>query len=109
MVMPEWVSGNVYIRPNRLEKAGQKVEGHKHNFDHTTIFFRGSFRVKKISADGTEQEREFEAGTHCLIQAGVVHEITALEDDSEFWCIYSHRTPQGRIVQEFTGWEKAYQ
>jgi hypothetical protein len=26
----------------------------------------------------------------------------------EAWCIYSHRTPQGDVVQEYTGWEGAY-
>lgn len=24
------------------------------------------------------------------------------------WCIYAHRTPQGDVVQEYTGWSPAY-
>ncbi len=24
------------------------------------------------------------------------------------WCVYSHRTPQGDVVQEYNGWERAY-
>lgn len=105
---PEWVSGNVFIRPNQLKRVGDKIDGHKHNFDHTTIFFRGRFNVKAKLPDGRVIEREFAAPSHCLIKADVEHEITALEDDSEFWCVYSHRDPQGRVTEQFTGWEKAY-
>lgn len=103
----EYASGNIYIRPNKLAK-GQMVHGHTHNFDHTTIFFKGAFRVKATRPDGSVIERDFAAPAHCLILADVKHEITALEPDSEFWCVYSHRTPQGDIVQQFTGWEPAY-
>lgn len=104
----EWVSGNVFIRSNPLAKAGDKVEGHTHNFDHTTIFFRGRFEVRATLPDGQMVVREFTAPDHCLIRAEVTHEITALEDDSEFWCVYAHRDPQGRIHQAYTGWEEAY-
>ncbi len=106
--MPEWVSGNVFIRPNKLAKVGDRVNGHTHNFDHTTIFFRGRFQVKATLPDGTKIEREFTAPAHCLIRADVTHELIALEDDSEFWCVYAHRDPQGRITQHYTGWEQAY-
>ena len=107
-MLPEFVSGNVFIRPNVLEKAGDRVNGHTHNFDHTTIFFRGRFHVRATLPDGRVIERDFEAPDHCLIRADVTHEITALEDGSVFWCVYSHREPQGRIVQTYTGWEQSY-
>lgn len=101
----EWISGNIFIRPNKFEKAGQKMEGHRHNFDHTTIFFTGRFHVKATLPSGRVIERDFDAPTHCLIRADVLHEITALTDGAELWCVYSHRTPQGDITQEYTGWE----
>lgn len=103
----EYASGNIYIRPNKLAK-GEFAKGHTHHFDHTTIFFKGAFHVKATLPDGSVIERDFAAPAHCLIRADVEHEITALEDGSEFWCVYSHRTPQGDIVQQFTGWEDAY-
>ena len=104
----EWISGNVFIRPNRLEKAGDKSGGHTHNFDHTTIFFRGSFRVNATLPSGVALQREFTAPAHCLIRADVMHEIVALVDDSEFWCVYSHREPQGDVSLVNTGWDAAY-
>ncbi len=37
----EWVSGNIFVRPNELKNVGDCVQGHAHNFDHTTFFLRG--------------------------------------------------------------------
>lgn len=105
---PEWVSGNVFIRRNRLPATGDAVNGHKHNFDHTTIVFKGAVHVRAVKPDGTVLERDFEAPAHFLVKADVEHEITATEPNTEFWCVYSHRTPQGRIVQEYDGWTPAY-
>lgn len=28
---------------------------------------------------------------------------------AEYSCLYAHRTPQGDVVQEYTGWPEAYQ
>lgn len=108
-VRPEWVSGNVMIRPNQLLKVGDKVNGHKHNFDHTTIVFTGAVHIKATLPNGAVIDRDFHAPSHCLILAGVEHEITAIEDGTVFWCVYSHREPQGRITQSYNGWDEAYQ
>ena len=104
----EWVSGNVFIRPNRLEKVGDKVDGHKHNFDHTTIVFTGAVHVKATLPDGRVIERDFRAPSHCLIRADVEHEIVATEPNTEFWCVYSHRSAQGDVQVEYSGWEPGY-
>lgn len=53
-------------------------------------------------------ERDFKAPAHFLVHADVKHTITATEDDTEFWCVYSHRDAQGNVVQAYTGWESAY-
>jgi hypothetical protein len=45
---------------------------------------------------------------HILIRAGVRHRIEALEDGTEFWCVYAHRDAQGRVSQVYTGWMDAY-
>jgi len=141
----EFISGNIYVRPNLLEKKGDKTAGHLHKFDHTTIFFRGSFHIRAarkyrqyecaachhvfesrltISPDcpscgdkidkkniGEREElvaeRDFTAPSHCLIKADIEHEIVALEDSSLYWCVYSHRTPQGKVTQIYEGWDAA--
>jgi hypothetical protein len=103
----EWVSGNIFIRKSIMDKAGMVIPGHKHLFDHTTIVFKGSVHVRAKLPDNTIIERDFKAPTHFLVKKDVEHEITALEDDSEFWCVYSHRDPQGEVVQEWTGWREA--
>jgi quercetin dioxygenase-like cupin family protein len=106
---PEIRSGNIFIRRNPLPKVGDKVDGHTHNFDHTTIVFLGSVRVRATRPDGKIREQVFEAPSHFLVYRDVEHEITALEDNTLFWCVYSHRDPQGRVVQEWDGWNEAYQ
>lgn len=107
----EYASGNIFIREMRFETKGETVVGHEHNFDHTTYVVRGGLRIERLSKDG-EVERSVEkwAGhgfNWVLIKAGVRHRITALEDGTIGHCIYSHRTPQGEIVQEYDGWQKA--
>ena len=140
----EWSSGNIYIRPNKMELKGDTIDGHEHHFDHTTIVFTGSVRVQgsyvyhkmrcqnckhewesrkpericpQCKSDLTNRislrsemiaDREFKAPSHFLVKAQVVHKITALEDNTEYWCVYSHRTPQGEIVQNYTGWPDSY-
>lgn len=106
--MTEWISGNVFIRPNELAKAGDKCGGHKHNFDHTSIVFKGSVHVKGVLPNGSVIERDFKAPSHFLVLKDVEHEITALEDGTVFWCVYSHRKPQGELSVEYTGWPEAY-
>lgn len=108
----EWISGNIFIRPQGPMKKNDVVQGHKHNFDHTTIVFRGAIRVKAVTPGGSVIIREFgenlSNGRHFLVKAEVEHEITALVDGTEFWCVYSHRTPQGEISQIFEGWSNSY-
>lgn len=104
----EWASGNVYIRPNLLPRSGDRVEGHAHDFAHTAIVFKGAVRVRATRPDGASREQDFAAPAHFLVPAGDEHEITALADGTEFWCVYSHRTPQGEVAQEHTGWNGAY-
>ena len=121
----EWVSGNNFFRPNPLARAGDKVHGHKHNFDHTTIVLTGAVRVRAVCPDGRVIEGDFysreyqkahrdrfpadnPAPSHFLVVAEVEHEITALVDETEFWCVYAHREPQGDVVQHYTGWGPAY-
>jgi hypothetical protein len=106
----EQVSGNIYIRPCLLSKKGDSVQGHEHNFDHTTIFFSGSFHVKTYDpGTDTRQEMDFTAPDFMLIKKHVHHEIISTsEGESIFWCVYSHRDPNGEVVQEFNHRQESY-
>lgn len=129
--------GNVLVRPNWLEKAGDRIVGHAHNFDHCTVAIAGRIRVSKLEPDAAGDVHQLERGTDPVtgelferecryrvvrtwersiadrlpfvtIYAGVFHLIEALEDNSGFLCVYAHRNPQGEITQHYDGWERAY-
>lgn len=100
----EEVSGNIFIRKNMNLQKGQVVPGHKHNFDHTTIVFTGSIRVRTPR----EGFAVFRAPDHFLVKKDVMHEITALENNTEFWCVFAHRDDHGEVVQEANGNRESY-
>lgn len=104
----EWISGNIFIRPMKFAKTGDKVDGHTHRFDHTTVVFKGAVRVRAKLPSGQMIERAFAAPSHFLVKADVEHEITATEDNTEAWCVYAHRDAQGEVVQQYTGWDAGY-
>lgn len=104
----ECTSGsNIFMRKWKAMPKGHVIRGHKHNFAHDTIVFTGAVRVKWQGPDGSGTS-EFRAPDSFLVKPEVEHEITALEEGTEIWCCYAHRTPQGEIVQEYTGWGPAY-
>ena len=102
----EFVSGNIFIRPNSLLPKGHVTLGHKHTFDHTTIVFTGSVHVKLVNPEGETIEKTFKAPSHFLVRANIEHEITSLEDDTTYWCVFSLRNSEGEVVQEFDGWHE---
>ena len=130
----EMVSGNIFIRPGRFQKEGEFVDGHQHNFDHTTIFFKGTFKVETLDPDGIKNEYIFIAPSHLLIKKEVEHKITLIEEEVYFvrnewwrwwnpfswrwgrwnkygglmWCVYSHRDQNGEVVQEHNNNMESY-
>ena len=107
----EYKSGNIFIREEGPMAAGAVVEGHEHNFDHTTYVTKGSFLIERLEGNKVVQSVTKRAGdlkNWVLILAGACHRLTSLEDGSVYHCIYSHRTPQGEITQEYDGWPNAY-
>lgn len=110
----EFASGNLYIRPLQFanNKAGDVVDGHEHNFDHTTYVIRGAIRIEKLDKDDNVikvvDKKASDGFNWVLIEAGVRHRLTALEDNSAGHCIYAHRNPQGEIVEQYDGWAPAY-
>lgn len=106
-VTGEYASGNIFIREHFLPPKG-KIVGHKHNFDHTSFTFV-PIHVKRTWPDGRIEEQDFNPGEHFLVEAECIHEITSLATEpsemDKFFCIYSHRDPQGEVVQKMTGWK----
>jgi len=104
----EYISGNIFIREMSLQKKGDIVQGHTHNFDHTTYVVRGSVLIESLNPDGSVKQSAIKTAKDgknwVLIKAEVCHKITALEDNTMAHCIYSHRTPQDEIHQVYTGW-----
>lgn len=108
----EYVSGNIFIREMEFPKAGDVVDGHTHNFDHTTYVIRGALLIEALDADGqvlrATTKRASDGHNWVLIKADVCHRLTALEGNSMGHCIYSHRNGQAEIVQEYDGWKHGY-
>ena len=107
----EHALGNIFIRPGELGSPGTSVEGHKHNFDHVTYCVRGRLRIDAALPNGERVSREIGAADphpYVLIRAGIEHRLTSLEEGTAYHCIYAHRTAQGDVVQDYTGWPAAY-
>lgn len=105
----DYKSGNIFIRAPVLPLSkGQVVDGHKHNFDHTTYIKAGAARIELLdvaSFDVTDAPAVFTVVASKIIHAtdeinwmlimkGRFHRITALEDGTMYHCIFSHKAPQ---------------
>lgn len=95
-------------------QKGDVVEGHAHNFGHVTYVPHGKLRIEKLDGPAGLVVRTVERGADDLINyidipAGVWHRLTALEDNTHYHCIYSHRDPEtNEPVKLYNGWEDAY-
>lgn len=78
---------NLWVRMMHFEKAGDRNEGHVHNFDHITLLSKGSVEV-----DVEGSKTTFNAPHLIYIAAGKRHFLTALEDDTVASCLHALRT-----------------
>jgi quercetin dioxygenase-like cupin family protein len=83
------VCANIFARQIHFQNAGDTELGHKHEFDHLTLLAKGKV---KVTVNG--QESEFTAPTMIYIRAELIHEITALTDNSVMYCIHGLRDAQ---------------
>lgn len=106
------IIGPIGARKFTLEKKCELNEGHQHNYDHVTIVIRGRVLVKYSYEDAGQkiegESREFEAGEIITIKANVSHTIKALEDNSQYLCVFSHRDFDGLVTQKYAGNERSY-
>lgn len=78
---------NLWVRMMYFAKAGDRNEGHVHNFDHVTLLSKGSVEV-----DVEGQKTIFKAPHLIYIIKGKRHFLTALEDDTVASCLHALRT-----------------
>jgi quercetin dioxygenase-like cupin family protein len=74
-------------------KAGDRNDGHEHNYDHITLLSKG-----KVAVSVNEQITEFTAPHMIFIAAGKKHYITALEDDTIASCLHALKPDQAEQI-----------
>lgn len=99
--------GNIWLRQNKLYNKGDSQPGHKHKFDHVTLLIKGSMSVE---VEGYEPKKfttasDFLAPTFAIIRKEHNHKITALEDNTVYYCVFAVRDINGEIVDDIYGYE----
>lgn len=105
--------GPIGIRRELLEKTCQEAVGHSHNYDHTTIVIRGRLQItyRQLQTDGTYvviKTEEAAQGSAVFIAAEVHHTLKALDDNTQYMCVFSHRDFDGLVTQTYVGNAAAY-
>ena len=77
---------SVYVRQIHFLKSGDVETGHEHCFDHQTLLAKGSVQIE---IDGAKTV--YTAPHIIFIKKDVVHELTAMEDDTVCYCIHALR------------------
>lgn len=89
--------GNIWVRQNLLEKAGDSNGGgHKHKFDHVSLLTQGKVSVE---IEGYPA-KEFTAPTFIVIRKEHNHKFTALEDNTNWYCVFALRDLDGEPIDE---------
>lgn len=97
--------GNVWVRGYVLKKKGDSNnKGHKHHFDHVTLLVKGSLRVE---VDGFEPTT-YEAPTFIVTKKEYHHTLTALEDDTQYFCVFALRDIDGNVTDIYSGDNSPY-
>ena len=92
--------GNVWVRSHTYRKAGDtNGGGHYHHFNHVTLLAKGAI---KVEIEGTEPKR-FMAPTFIVIDKDKKHKITALEDDTVYYCVFALRDVDGDVADIYSG------
>lgn len=75
----------IFWREHFFYKKGDYHKGHTHSIDHATVVVKGSIKVK------VEGKDPFEVSAPSIIEIPreVLHEFTALEDDTIYMCVFS--------------------
>lgn len=101
--------GSIYIRPMKFDPQHRIVNGHGHNYAHTTMWFQGSIASKCFLDPSNPVEQIHRALSFQNIPAKVIHEFIALTPHAMGACVFPHRDYKGNIVEQFTGNMFAYE
>jgi len=93
--------GNIWVRQNTIEKAGESFPGHKHKFDHVTLLVKGSIEVE---VEG-HAPKQFVAPTFVIIRKEHEHKVTSLTDDVIYYCVFALRNLDGEVIEDMVGVE----
>jgi hypothetical protein len=96
--------GNIWVRQNYLEKAGDSHPGHKHHFDHVSLLATGKVRV---TVEGYPP-KEFTAPTFIVIKREHNHQFEALEDGTLWYCVFALRDVDGEVTDIYSGDNSPY-
>jgi hypothetical protein len=91
--------GNIWVRQNSMDKAGDSFGGHEHHFDHVTLLAQGKVLVE---VEGYEP-KQFQSPTFIVIKKDKQHKITALTDDVLYYCVFALRDKNGEVLEEVFG------
>ena len=77
--------GNMFWREHYFYKKGDVHKGHTHVLDHVTIILKGSIQVK------VEDKDPYSVSAPCVLEIPkeVLHEFTALEDETMYMCVFA--------------------
>lgn len=100
--------GPIRFLPNYLKNVGDRIPGHTHNFPHATFFMEGEFLLRARFNGVLFAEEDIVSPAVRLILPQYEHEIIAKVQNCFFVCIYSHRDPQGNVVERCEGYMEAY-
>jgi len=97
--------GNVWVRSHTYRKAGDiNGGGHYHHFNHVTLLAKGSI---KVEIEGCEPKR-YNSPTFVIIDKDKKHKITALEDDTVYYCVFALRDVDGDVTDIYSGDNNPY-
>lgn len=91
--------GNIWVKQNLLLKSQDNGGGHVHSFDHVTLLCQGKV---KVEVQGYPP-KEFTAPTFIVIRKEHEHKITALEDNTIYYCVFALRDIDGEVVDDIYG------
>lgn len=91
--------GNIWVRQNTIEKAGESFPGHKHKFDHVTLLVKGGIEVE---VEG-HAPKHFVAPTFVIIRKEHEHKVTSLTDDVIYYCVFALRNLDGEAIEDMAG------
>jgi len=91
--------GNIWVRQNLMNKAGDGVENHTHKFDHVSLLTTGKVLVE---VEGYPS-KEFTAPTFIVIRKEHKHRFTALEDNTNWYCVFALRDLDGEVIEIYEG------